>query len=457
VKPTNVLVSLLGEPVLSDFAVGLPDDLGIARTPAHAAPELWDGEPATPESDVWSLASTLFAALAGRPPFGAGSPPRLGDIALPPLDRDDVPPELVATVAAALARRPEDRPTAEELAGHLGWVARQTGAGAEGGEDLGAGADTNPRGMPPVTEAAGPPRSPSPAHPGGVEARPPTDPHGAYGIEEGAGTGAEPAAWEGTPTAPPHRPEIRLVTRRGTPDDPAAYHPGVDPTTGGAPGADEAGVVVIEPAAHGSGAAPHPAPRRDRPAAAPRPVRPARPAGAARDARPARSTRPARPVRTETRDGRWGVDLSGAGAVLGVLAGTAVAVAVVASVATFLTGQSQAPASGPVRSRTVSSETEIPAARASATLSPRAAAKVHVTGATRSTVTLAWDDTNNGRAAYVVVVDAGTTPVAPQRADGPGAHIVQGLRPGTSYCFTVRTGTGAVTPVTMPVCAQTAR
>ena len=82
---------------------------------------------------------------------------------------------------------------------------------------------------------------------------------------------------------------------------------------------------------------------------------------------------------------------------------------------------------------------------------------MHVTGATRSTVTLAWEDTNNARTPYSVIVDSGAAaPVATQRADGPSSHIVQGLGPATTYCFTVRTGTGAVTPVTMPVCARTA-
>jgi hypothetical protein len=147
--------------------------------------------------------------------------------------------------------------------------------------------------------------------------------------------------------------------------------------------------------------------------------------------------------------------VSTAGAVFGILAGTAAAVAVVASLATFLTGQSQAPASQ--QASPAPSQTSVPIARASAPLAPRAAAKLHVTGATRSTVTLAWDDTNNDRIPYAVVVDAGAAaPVAPQRADGPSSHIVQGLSAATSYCFTVRTGSGAVTPITMPVCARTA-
>ena len=135
-----------------------------------------------------------------------------------------------------------------------------------------------------------------------------------------------------------------------------------------------------------------------------------------------------------------------------MLAGTAVAVAVVASVATFLTGQGQPQP----QQQAIAQKTHDPIARASAPLTPKAAAKVEVSGATRSTITLAWDDPNDGRAAYVVLVDAGATQLPPQKADGATSHIVQGLQPGTSYCLTVQTGTGAVTPVTMPLCTRTA-
>jgi hypothetical protein len=166
-------------------------------------------------------------------------------------------------------------------------------------------------------------------------------------------------------------------------------------------------------------------------------------------------SRPATLTRPLSRAARWGIDVSAGGAVFGVLAGTAVAVAAVASVATFLTGQARAPQAA-VPERPAASQTSVPIARASAPLTPRPAARLHVTGATRSTITLAWDDTNNTRLPYVVTIDAGATPVAPQRADGPAAHIVQGLRPATAYCFTVQTGTGAVTPVTTPICGRTA-
>lgn len=41
----------------------------VSATFAHAAPEILAGEPATEASNVYSLASTLYELLSGRPPF----------------------------------------------------------------------------------------------------------------------------------------------------------------------------------------------------------------------------------------------------------------------------------------------------------------------------------------------------------------------------------------------------
>ena len=75
IKPANVLVDRYGEPALTDFGIAsLPGPgpsitLGGAFTAEHAAPEFFDGAPATEASDVYSLASTLFTMMEGQPPF----------------------------------------------------------------------------------------------------------------------------------------------------------------------------------------------------------------------------------------------------------------------------------------------------------------------------------------------------------------------------------------------------
>jgi serine/threonine protein kinase len=100
-------------------------------TDAYMAPELCAvGRAGTigPPADVFGLAATLQHALTGEPPFprtdGARESrdpavrfPQL--VAAPaPLPRR-TPPELARALAAGLARAPEDRPTAAELAGAL--------------------------------------------------------------------------------------------------------------------------------------------------------------------------------------------------------------------------------------------------------------------------------------------------------------------------------------------------
>jgi serine/threonine protein kinase len=137
IKPQNILLSEYG-PALADF--------GIARaqanlewsqsldqlTPMHAAPEILLGEAPTPQADVYSLGSTLYTMLAGRPPFAgpAGESPlryqvRVAQNPVPPLARADVPPELTALITKALAKRPEDRyPTATAMREGLAKVGR---------------------------------------------------------------------------------------------------------------------------------------------------------------------------------------------------------------------------------------------------------------------------------------------------------------------------------------------
>ncbi|MFG6193851.1 serine/threonine-protein kinase [Nonomuraea sp. JJY05] len=76
VKPENVLLADDGRVVLTDFGIasleaeaGLTATGGLVGTPAYMPPERLNGEPARPESDLWSLGATLYAAVEGRPPF----------------------------------------------------------------------------------------------------------------------------------------------------------------------------------------------------------------------------------------------------------------------------------------------------------------------------------------------------------------------------------------------------
>ncbi|MEU4743081.1 serine/threonine-protein kinase, partial [Actinosynnema sp. NPDC023658] len=79
VKPGNVLVADDGTAKITDFGIARAAwDVTVTRagvlagTPAFLSPEVARGGEPGPESDVFALGATLYAAVEGRPPFGAG-------------------------------------------------------------------------------------------------------------------------------------------------------------------------------------------------------------------------------------------------------------------------------------------------------------------------------------------------------------------------------------------------
>jgi serine/threonine-protein kinase PknK len=131
VKPENILCDAFGEPVIADFGIATDRDaatmtLHHAMTPAYAAPEVLRYGGGWPVSDVWSLAATLYALLAGHPPFWDRSRPdpranaRATAGPLPPIARPDVPGHVAETLARALIGAQDDRtPSARRLAEEL--------------------------------------------------------------------------------------------------------------------------------------------------------------------------------------------------------------------------------------------------------------------------------------------------------------------------------------------------
>ncbi|QFY08387.1 protein kinase [Nonomuraea phyllanthi] len=140
VKPENVLLADDGRVVLTDFGIasleaeaGLTATGGLVGTPAYMPPERLNGEPATPESDLWSLGATLYAAVEGEPPFQRGS--WAATVAAVLRDEPRRPARagaLEPVIMGLLRRDPAERMPAAEAAALLGRIAAAPPAAGTG-------------------------------------------------------------------------------------------------------------------------------------------------------------------------------------------------------------------------------------------------------------------------------------------------------------------------------------
>jgi serine/threonine protein kinase len=137
VKPENILVTRrAGQPwaLLTDFGLAwvagarqLTRSTQLIGTPAYLAPELLAGRPYGPAVDVYALGVTGYELLAGHRPFDGAHP-----LAVMRAHLDDEPPrppamarDLWRVLRSCLAKRPEDRPDAADLAEQLNGLARR--------------------------------------------------------------------------------------------------------------------------------------------------------------------------------------------------------------------------------------------------------------------------------------------------------------------------------------------
>ncbi len=129
IKPQNLFTSTYSGVVLGDFGISsFEEDRTVTRsnsglTVHYAPPELIEGGTASAQSDIYSLAATLYYLVSGERPFPRGPGETIGDVArriliqpAPVFDRNGPGRGLGVILASAMAKDPSDRPvTAAEL------------------------------------------------------------------------------------------------------------------------------------------------------------------------------------------------------------------------------------------------------------------------------------------------------------------------------------------------------
>src|SRR5579859_1255876 len=207
-KPGNVMLTD-DRPVVIDFGIAqTPDATRLTQTglvmgtPGYLAPEVIEGQPSSPASDVHSWGATMAYAATGRAPYGGG-----GDsfqtifyrIIAGHADLSGVPGPLVPLLSAALARDPCHRPSA-------GWLSGQASA-----LDLSAAGPAatavGPRPTAVITGASYANGQPAPAKPGKKNKQPPGYPAPKQAARDVADllppvSDAPPQAQPPTPLAP---------------------------------------------------------------------------------------------------------------------------------------------------------------------------------------------------------------------------------------------------------------
>ena len=121
-KPGNVMLAD-DRPVVIDFGIAQAGDATrltqtglVMGTPGYLAPEVIEGQPSSPASDVHCWGTTMAFAATGHLPFGGGSYESIFyRIVSGRADLDGVPAPFVPLISAALARDPSHRPSASWL------------------------------------------------------------------------------------------------------------------------------------------------------------------------------------------------------------------------------------------------------------------------------------------------------------------------------------------------------
>jgi serine/threonine protein kinase len=143
VKPSNILVTTFGAPVLADFGISSSlaretADEVLAMSIPWSAPEVIAEQTAgTVASEVWSLGATVYSLLAGHSPFERRDRAqntkeqlrrRIARASYTDIARADVPASVQAVLARSMSRDPKQRyASAREFAEALRGVQAELG------------------------------------------------------------------------------------------------------------------------------------------------------------------------------------------------------------------------------------------------------------------------------------------------------------------------------------------
>ncbi|MET8385139.1 protein kinase [Streptosporangium canum] len=224
VKPENVLLADDGRVVLTDFGIAsMTQETAITRTggmvgtPAFLPPERLHGLAATPESDLWSLGATLYAALEGRAPFerATAAATMMAVLHGEPSPMTHTGP-LTDAVLGLMIKDPATRMTADQATALLSRAASGQAAGAAG--------PAAPHPHPHLGTAARHTQPPHPGAPAGHDgspyaARPPHTGQPAYPVE------APSYPSEAPPYPPGAAPGVWHPQHAGQPSHPGPAQP----------------------------------------------------------------------------------------------------------------------------------------------------------------------------------------------------------------------------------------